>query len=133
DDSRSGIVKEYFIGVGTRSDEKCPYTWVRDSIAFGGGFGFGGKARIQDAQRRLSNFIGEHLKVPSRNIALFGFSRGAALARYMAYLLVNDGIEIKGLKEPMRVGTDFNIRFLGIFDTVGSFYFPGTDFSPGYE
>jgi len=133
DEAADGIEREYFIGVGTRYDEFCPYTWVRDSMAFGGGFGAGGKARIDDALNRLSEFFERHINVSNRNVALFGFSRGAALARYMAYLLVHHGVKVDGHRTPLRAGKDFTIRFLGIFDTVGSFYFPGTDFSPSYD
>src|SRR5690606_29280975 len=80
-----------------------------------------------------SEFFERHINVSNRNVALFGFSRGAALARYMAYLLVHHGVKVDGHRTPLRAGKDFTIRFLGIVDTVGSFYFPGTDFNPSYN
>src|SRR5690606_21999107 len=52
-----------------------------------------------------------------RNIALFGSGRGAASAWRLATILVEQGIpNPRHPGQPFRVGHDFRIRFLGLFD-----------------
>lgn len=59
-------------------------------------------------------------KYPAREyqqqIDVFGFSRGAAMARDFINSLANEEVKLK-----------YQIKFVGIFDTVGSFGYPGND------
>jgi uncharacterized protein (DUF2235 family) len=91
-------------GVGTR-------LWLIGKI-FGGAFGIGGQQRLLEAMKALRRRFAEGDHV----IDVVGFSRGAALAlafsnRVAAHVRGPDG-------KPAR------IRFLGLFDVVGSFGFP---------
>ena len=130
----SGVSSIYINGVGTRSGELGPIDFVRDSIAFGGGLGAGGQARIFKAKTEISETIAPQKHVKAINIALFGFSRGAALARHFANVLVNEGLENQNAPgNPFKVGKHINIKFLGIFDTVGSFGLGGNNIDWGFE
>ena len=126
----------YHIGVGT-DPEKWYDDWI-ETIALGpvlklikdiftdktiGNFdglitGKGGQERIKDALVQLSDFIKTHKNVPKIKVDVFGFSRGAALARHFTNLIY----DIHQIK----------VRFLGIFDTVGSFGLGGNDINIGY-
>jgi len=122
---------EYLQGVGTR------FAWI--GRLFGGAFGIGGKHRIRRMYRALSKryFDGD------RHIDLIGFSRGAALAVHFANVLRRYGVRHPGNTRHFAwwyypgLGWTFRhpkpgerdaakpaIRFLGLFDTVGSFGVP---------
>ena len=64
-----------------------------------------------------------------QQIDIFGFSRGSALARAFANMVRERGIPLKGSGHVK--GEDVKIRFLGVFDTVASFGWPGNDINPG--
>lgn len=70
----------------------------------------------------VNNALGKHRLIKMINLSVFGFSRGAALARAFANRIISqckddtDGLTYKG--HPIRV------NFLGIFDTVASFGVP---------
>jgi len=84
---------------------------------FGGAFGTGGHERINyildKARAAISNTPG----VTKLTLDVFGFSRGAALARHFV-----NAVNAKPLYSRQVV------RFLGIYDTVGSFGIPGNDY-----
>jgi len=91
-------------GVGTR-------WWILGRF-LGGAFGIGGQQRLEEAMKALR----KHLAAGDNVIDVVGFSRGAALAlaftnRIAKHVTGPDG------KTP-------TVRFLGLFDVVGSFGFP---------
>ena len=94
--------KNYFPGVGTGHGP---------ANVLGLTTGFGGHDRIRDAFRALTS----NLTAGDRDIDIIGFSRGAAEA-------VDFANEIA--KQPAT--SQLPIRFLGVFDVVGSFDLPGT-------
>lgn len=70
----------------------------------------------------VNDALGKHRLIKMINLSVFGFSRGAALARAFANRVINqckdssEGLSYQG--HPIRV------NFLGIFDTVASFGVP---------
>lgn len=94
----------YLAGVGTRLG-------AIGRVA-GGLFGVGGRTRIEEMSESLRGFweAGDH------HVDIIGFSRGAALAVHFANTLADDGIKLS-TGEIVRP----KIRFLGLWDLVGSF------------
>lgn len=120
-----GIYRLYVPGVGTYFKE------VGDDggSMLGLGTGDEGDVRIEWAIDQYDNLIAPHLaqaKNPSNgiteiNVAVFGFSRGAALAR----AFTNDFLkqrckEQHGNWRTISGGHKVRFRFLGLFDTVAS-------------
>ncbi len=129
------IQRLYYAGVGTPLEASNP-TWIdriRDSEALGGGTGLGGDIRIKNGLRDLDVVLSQNHRVSRVDIAVFGFSRGATLARAFVNRLLQrcerkNGVPhwpcitaIDGKSAPLR------IRFLGIFDTVESVGLPAHD------
>jgi uncharacterized protein (DUF2235 family) len=104
-----------------------------------GGFAFGIKEEIEDVYINIaSNYVRGPTNRESDKIYLYGFSRGAVVARVVAGLISNIGLlypweierfgEIWKLYKEQKVFTDGNrpehcqpradIEFLGVFDTV---------------
>lgn len=55
-------------------------------------------------------------------ISLFGFGRGAALAWALSLHLETEGVpDLGGQRGTYLMGKDFQIRFIGLFDTLGTF------------
>ncbi len=98
---------EYIEGVGTRFGALGRF--------FGGVFGAGGKTRIEEMYDKLV----ANWQNGDRVIDIIGFSRGAALAVHFANVVDKVGIEVDGTV----VGNP-RIRFLGVWDVVGSFGIP---------
>ena len=98
--------KNYVAGVGTR------FGVVGRML--GGVFGAGGKTRIEEMYDKLVHNwqAGDHV------IDIIGFSRGAALAVHFANLVAKHGVRYGDTHEMP------NIRFLGVWDIVGSFGMP---------
>jgi len=95
---------EYVAGVGTR--------FGKLGHILGGLFGSGGRTRISEMYDELCDNWEQGDKV----IDIVGFSRGAALAVHFANKLGEEGVKLsKGHVEKVRV------RFLGVWDIVGSF------------
>jgi RHS repeat-associated protein len=115
------------------------------SNAFGNVTGAGVNRRLNKAYVALVNNFnglskdGESTSV-DRTIDLFGFSRGAATARAFANLINERGIpDLSSAREQLVYRSDGSvtketvydnyfkpeIRFMGLFDTVGSFGIPG--------
>lgn len=110
----------------------------------------GGHARIKDTLARLNRIPNLH-SYEDIVFDVFGFSRGASLARHFTnlvnawpsrihipylptgnYSLLRPGIlNLIGFESvrafPQREELRGRVRFLGLFDTVGSFYLPGND------
>lgn len=97
---------EYLAGVGTRYGVLGRF--------FGGIFGAGGKTRIEEMYEKLQKNWGDG----DKTIDITGFSRGAALAVHFANV-----IEKKGVIENGETVYP-EIRFLGVWDIVGSFGVP---------
>ncbi|TKD04489.1 T6SS phospholipase effector Tle1-like catalytic domain-containing protein [Polyangium fumosum] len=111
----------------------------------GGGLGFGGKERIRWGLNQLAEFYTRHgnLIVPHKLFDVFGFSRGAALARDFVNEVKTTGVrnlEVPVKTEYIRVpsprgGTvlvprevferipdnQITPKFMGVFDTVNMF------------
>jgi len=131
------IRRLYFPGMGTPLDASNP-TWVgqiRDSEAMGGGIGFGGDIRLQRAERALHDNLSQNNRITRIDIAVFGFSRGAALARAFVNRLLAKCERIDGVPHwPCSTALDgksapLHIRFLGLFDTVESIGLPAHNLS----
>jgi RHS repeat-associated protein len=116
----------YEKGVGT--------DWYTKHV--GGATGAGGQNRLEamyEALTRIYNTpdpTGENQKID-----IIGFSRGAALARaFVNYINKKGGVPVTG---PDGKATDtvcpVKIRFVGVFDTVGSFGIPGNKYDLGYD
>lgn len=98
--------ENYIEGVGTRFGTL--------GKVFGGVFGMGGKTRIEEMYEKLVN----HWNAGDHEIDIIGFSRGAALAVHFANLIAKHGVKYND----HHVMPD--IRFLGVWDIVGSFGVP---------
>ena len=120
--------REYELGVGTILNGLLDNSWV------GGLTGAGGKDRLESMYKKfVANYgAGDH------EVDIIGFSRGAALAREFANMLYSRGYKIDGQtyrdssasigSNPLTLSSqkcDVKIRFVGLFDTVGSFGIPG--------
>lgn len=119
--------KVYSPGVGTYGDKNS-----------GGATGNRGRIILENAYTKLS----ENYKKGDREIDIFGFSRGAALAREFANMINRRGDPVSWRTAYVGEGPSLNasalgnsptIRFLGLFDTVGSFGIPGNDDNIGYD
>ena len=101
----NGKTAEYIEGVGTR--------FGAVGRALGGVFGLGGRTRIEEMYEKLeANWNGG-----DQEIDIIGFSRGAALAVHFANVIDSEGI-------PGANRNDVQVRFLGLWDVVGSFGIP---------
>src|SRR5579863_8171351 len=101
----TGANKDYLSGVGTAAGPANVLGLVT---------GFGGHDRIRHALTSLS----KNMAAGDRDIDIIGFSRGAAEAVDFA----NEVAKQRGLPGPPPAP----IRFLGVWDVVGSFDLPGT-------
>ncbi len=112
----------YRSGVGDRS-------WK----VVGGFTGAGGRARLEWMYRRFLEAYPE-----DKDIDIIGFSRGAALAREFANMVYErgdgSGLRFVGKTRHKVWGKPCvvpKIRFIGLFDTVGSFGWPGNAINIG--
>lgn len=121
----AGILSVYIQGVGTRFPE------IGDEGGSSAGLGCGamGEERLGFALKQFDEFLALPLaraKAPVNgireiNIAVFGFSRGAALARAFVNLLMDSRCKLhKGKWALQSGGWPVRFRFLGLFDTVAS-------------
>jgi len=118
-----GAKKVYLKGVGTN--------WYTKHI--GGATGAGGRNRLEVMYRELITIYNTPGNKENKTIDIIGFSRGAALAREFANMLDKRGVP-PTQKFPMtEKGCPVTIRFLGLFDTVGSFGVPGNSVNIGYN
>ncbi len=100
----TGNNAEYLEGVGTR--------FGKLGEILGGLFGSGGRTRIDEMYEELC----ENWEKGDKEIDIIGFSRGAALAVHFANKIGEEGVQLSNGKVE-RV----QIRFLGVWDIVGSF------------
>ena len=76
--------------------------------------------------RRLDNLLNKD--IDSVIIDVFGFSRGAALAR--AFVNIVNEKRFDNSFKRLKACPSLKVRFVGIYDTVGSFSLPGDDKDP---
>jgi hypothetical protein len=126
----------YVRGVGSISS-------TQDKDWFGGGaFGSGGEIRIKGMLYYIHTAIEEYVKEYRKNenidyypvnleFDIFGFSRGAALARHFVNLLKQHGIRYD--EKLLYHHSKVKIRTLNVFDTVASFGLPGNSTNIGYS
>ncbi len=119
----------YYPGVGN------PATYSSLGGIIGGAFGFGAKSIMREAFRDVIRYY--H---PGDKITIVGFSRGAAIARWIASYIEHNGVPrltisdtavgklVVGLLRallPQSVGfvrrREVRVDFLGVWDTVASF------------
>ncbi len=139
DEERPLVWRFYYPGVGTPLDASDPGWWekLRDSEALGSGAGLGSDVRLATAESDFRRALQTNHKVSRIDIAVFGFSRGAALARAFVNRLLKkcemkDGVPfwpcptaVDGQSAPLQ------FRFLGIFDTVESVGLPAHNLNSG--
>jgi uncharacterized protein (DUF2235 family) len=119
-------LKVYLKGVGTE--------WHTKHI--GGATGAGGGNRIRDMYNELVKIYSTpDAKDENQKIDVIGFSRGAALARtFVNYINSKGGVPLLGSDgKPTGDVCPVRIRFLGLFDTVASFGWPGNDVDWGQD
>jgi uncharacterized protein (DUF2235 family) len=105
--------KRYWTGVGTR------FGFI--GKAFGGINGAGGLERIKAALGELK----KNFAAGDTVVDVVGFSRGAALAVHFA--------NKAGEQTALAGGQPPTVRFLGVWDVVGSFVVPGNDLNIGLD
>jgi hypothetical protein len=125
EDEEKGIYPIYIPGVATFFPEiGDDGDGLPEKIA-----GAGGEARMNYALMQMDQRMRRHLqlaKAPSNaineiNVAVFGFSRGASLARAFVNKLVDTRCRlVKGKFTYLNGNWPVRIRFMGLFDTVAS-------------
>lgn len=120
-DDTNGIYVQYLQGVGTKFPEIGDPGGVK-----GAATGFMGMERIDWAEQSLKYAVdiqrSRGLKINTVHVAVFGFSRGATLARAFVNRLAKQSKQEGG--QWRREGARFRIYFLGVFDTVASVGLP---------
>jgi type VI secretion system secreted protein VgrG len=156
----------YVQGVGTKAVSGSDGSYTLNTSPFGLGMGlgpYGGETRLKEAREEvwgaLQKYHAEYGSPEKVIFDVFGFSRGAMLARHFVNM-VQAGLP--DLTQPPKIGQSrifpdlreseitsapaspfalaptgqqlyprleaaVSVRFLGIFDSVGSFYWPGND------
>ncbi|MCM8885189.1 MAG: DUF2235 domain-containing protein [Candidatus Thiodiazotropha sp.] len=97
---------QYIPGVGTGG--------VLDSV-LGGGLAVGARDKIDLAVDMLKEYL---LNSDDRSIDIVGFSRGAAMAREFANVILQK--QANGEFDAPEYGQPFAIRFMGLFDSVST-------------
>jgi len=129
DDVCNARYRIYVPGIGTY------FKAVGDDGGHKAGLGMGylGEARLNWALQEFDRRIAKHLadarspgaSIVDINVALFGFSRGAALARAFSNMLVEQRCTITSNGLRFKQGNHrFRIRFMGLYDTVASVGLP---------
>ncbi|MDR0775371.1 MAG: DUF2235 domain-containing protein [Azonexus sp.] len=83
------------------------------------------KAGKQQSFSEVNRALGQHRLIKQINVSIFGFSRGAALARAFCNQWLWDCKEDRG--KLTYEGYPIRFCFLGLFDTVASFGLPATN------
>ncbi|HEY6642172.1 phospholipase effector Tle1 domain-containing protein [Povalibacter sp.] len=123
----------YRRGAGASIPDRNWFVDYADRIV-GGLSGFGTSSRIDEALRRLDLLIDSAVQNPSAfdgTIDVVGFSRGAAAARAFAnevYRKLD-----RGDYDRMPACSPIRIRFIGLFDSVGSMGIPGNSTDVGFD
>jgi len=114
DDPKLGIYRFYIPGIGTYFKD------VNDpgNTKLGLGFGEGGEERLEWAMKAFDRAIAR--SQGPINVALFGFSRGAALARTFARRLAQRCTNKLGEWYLSSSTRPLRLYFMGLFDTLAS-------------
>lgn len=151
DDPESGIVRLYYEGLGrkfsfreryeerqvhtrsgTRTVKKEGYE-ESDDRTLGKAFANGITERLEKAVFDFTDVVEyqrNQKKVDEINIAVFGFSRGATEARaFLHWLAAHSKVKKVGVKLTYD-GLPLNVKFLGVFDTVESVGWAGSNKMP---
>lgn len=116
-DKGKDVFRIYIPGIGTRFKE------IGDpgGEVSGTGFGARGEDRLRWAMGRLEHYIARARgPIGTINVALFGFSRGATLARAFARRISERSEKKAGTWQFMPAGLAIRLYFIGLFDTVAS-------------
>jgi len=126
DFEHAGIYKHYIPGLST---------YFRDigDIGDDDGAAFAkyGDARLDKAMQWLDETVARHPadKIESIQVYVFGFSRGATLARAYVRRIQDRCQQLRGQSGRYtwpKVGKPFSVEFLGLFDTVASVGIPAS-------
>lgn len=123
DDKSKGVYKIYVPGLGTYfKDIGDPGD--EDGMAFGSR----GEPRLQWAMDKIDEFVANHplANITGLDISLFGFSRGAALARAFARRIQERCTGGEGHWRWNKGGFEARLYFMGLFDTVASVGLPAS-------
>ena len=130
DDTVSGTYAIYIPGVGTY----FPAVGDDGGSKLGLGTGAKGEERLKHALKKFDTYLAPHLgrtkaspsaSIVEINMAMFGFSRGAALARAFLNMVLTERCIKIGDKWVLKAGNwPMRFRFLGLFDTVASVGLP---------
>jgi len=135
----------YIAGPGTVSGNMTQDGFEATEDMFGLALGVGvhgGHKRIQEAISELRDVLNQQ-KPEKITLDVFGFSRGASLARHFVNLvnrwpssIVLPEIQMPSFGAPVfrysntrafPAAIEARVGFVGLFDTVGSFYIPGNE------
>jgi len=122
--------KFYQRGVGSHEDDSD----------FESAMGTGAKKRFENVIFHIEQYIIEYIRKADNNapsiihLDVFGFSRGAAMARHFVNCIKQNYFDFKDLDVNKRFSDrNIKINFLGVFDTVGSFGIAGDNIDTGYS
>ncbi|HEY4365687.1 MAG TPA: DUF2235 domain-containing protein [Steroidobacteraceae bacterium] len=136
DPSFTEVNSYYKKGLGTSEPDRSDFENSVDRV-LGGAFGLGGQEAINTALAKLDSLLAitDSGKDFDGVIDLVGFSRGAAVARAFANVIYDriDGGYYKSALRLNGICRVLRIRFMGLFDTVGSFGLPGDSVDTGYD
>ena len=127
--------KFYQRGVGSESDGLL--SWAIDTAGNAGGYG--AAVRFDNAIFYIEKYISEYLLefdvFPTIiTLDVFGFSRGAAMARHFVNCIKQNYFDFKDPDiNKAFSANNILINFLGIFDTVGSFNIAGDNDDFGFS
>lgn len=136
----AGFAKIYIRGVGSKiyidEDREIDDLMGVGASTLGAAFGMGGEQRISFTLNKLAiainNYKSQQQKYPHKvKLDVFGFSRGAALARHFVNRIYSHTYTLPA-QCPLAKGR-ITVGFVGVFDTVGSFNWPGNDDDGGYQ
>jgi len=125
----------YQRGVG--SESKGFFSWAVDGAGNAGGYG--AAVRFENVIYYIEQYIIEYKKkfkeLPlTINLDVFGFSRGAAMARHFVNCIKQNYFDFKDSDiNKAFSANNILINFLGIFDTVGSFNIAGDNGDFGFS
>lgn len=108
------------LGISEAAVKAAQKAWKdnEDSTIMGAGMGAGADKRMDEAFVLLNNALDTEKKRKTLRISIFGFSRGAAIARMFA----------NRIDQKIKAGAfgkkTVSIEFMGLFDTVASFGLP---------
>lgn len=133
------VCSVYIPGIGTY----FPEIGDEGGSKLGLGCGAMGEERLDFALKKFDEFLSRPLaeaKAPANaiqeiNVAVFGFSRGAALARAFVNMMMEKRCSLRDGKWSLKTGEwPVRFRFLGLFDTVASVGLPMSSNTTGaYE